>query len=176
MPERKPIRGIDHFGITVPDLEAATRFFEQAFDAKALYDNIKRSDPPFDGSIGEGLVGMAPDSTLITMRMIQLGNGPGLELFEMRGADQQAPARLSDFGLQHFAVYVDDIELATQRFVAAGGTMFSGPNDTDGQEKGEGHKWRYGRTPWGSLIELICRPNPEVYEDQTPLRRWRPEA
>ena len=172
----KPIRGIDHFGITVPDLEAATRFLVEAFDAKPLYDNIRRTDPPFEGAIGAGLVGMAADAMLITMRMIQLGNGPGLELFEIRGPDQHAPARLSDYGLQHFAVYVDDIELATRRFVAAGGTMFSGPNDTDGQEKGDGHKWRYGRTPWGSLIELISRPNPDAYERDTPLRRWTPPA
>jgi len=176
MAERKPIRGIDHFGMTVPDLEAATRFFEQAFDARVLYDNIARSDPPFPGEAGSTLVGMAPDSTLIIMRMIQLGNGPGLELFEMRGPDRQPAARLSDFGLQHFAVYVDDLAFASERFVAAGGTMFSGPNDTDGQEKGDGHKWRYGRTPWGSLIELISRPNPEAYERDTPLRRWTPPA
>ena len=45
-----PCRGIDHFGITVPDLEAATRFLVEAFDAKPLYDNIKRTDPPFDGA------------------------------------------------------------------------------------------------------------------------------
>src|SRR5688572_27899751 len=103
MSKRKSIRGIDHFGITVPDLEAATRFLEQAFDAKPLYDNIKRTDPPFDGTVGEELVGMAPDAVLVTMRMMQLGNGPGLELFEMRGPDRHPPARLSDFGLQHFA-------------------------------------------------------------------------
>jgi catechol 2,3-dioxygenase-like lactoylglutathione lyase family enzyme len=176
MAGRKPIRGIDHFGMTVPDLDAATRFFEQAFDAQVLYDNIARADPPFPGEVGAGLVGMAADATLITMRMIQLGNGPGLELFEMRGPDRRPAARLSDVGLQHFAVYVDDLDLATERFVAAGGTMFSGPNDTDGHEKGAGHVWRYGRTPWGSLVELICRPNAEEYEQHTPLRRWRPSA
>ena len=55
-------RGIDHFGITVPDLEAATRFLVEAFDAKPLYDNIRRTDPPFEGAIGAGLVGMAADA------------------------------------------------------------------------------------------------------------------
>jgi catechol 2,3-dioxygenase-like lactoylglutathione lyase family enzyme len=40
MSQRKPVRGIDHLGITVPDLDAASRFFEQAFDAKPLFDNI----------------------------------------------------------------------------------------------------------------------------------------
>jgi hypothetical protein len=54
-------------------------------------------------------------------------------------------------GIDHLgiAVYVDDIDLATERFVAAGGTMFSGPNEMEALEKGEGNRWRYGRTPWG---------------------------
>ncbi len=164
MSKRKTIRGIDHLGITVPDLDAASRFFEEAFDAKSLFDNI------------EALVGMAPGTVLVTMRMMQLGNGPGLELFEVRGPDQRPPVRFSDFGLQHFAVYVDDIDVATERFVAAGGTMLSGPNDMEGFEKGKGNKWRYGRTPWGSTIELISSPSPQEYERHTPLRRWKPPA
>jgi hypothetical protein len=140
--------------------------------AKPLYDNIKRTDPPFEGAQAEALVGMAPGTVLITMRMMQLGNGPGIELFEIRGSDQRPVARLSDFGLQHFAVYVDDIALATQRFIAAGGTMFSGPNETDGLEKGDGNRWHYRCTPWGSLVELIALPGAEAYEETTPLRRW----
>ena len=176
MSTTKAIRGIDHFGMTVPDLDAASRFLEQAFDAKPLYDNIKRTDAPFEGAMAEALVGMAPGTVLITMRMMQLGNGPGIELFEIRGSDQRPVARLSDYGLQHFAVYVDDIALATRRFVAAGGTMFSGPNETDGLEKGDGNRWHYGRTPWGSLVELISLPGGGAYEETTPLRRWQPQA
>jgi hypothetical protein len=41
MPERNVIRGMDHVGITVPDLDAAARFFEEAFEAKPMYDHIK---------------------------------------------------------------------------------------------------------------------------------------
>jgi hypothetical protein len=77
------------------------------------------------------------------------GRGPGLELFEVRGPDQWPAVRFSDFGLQHFALYVDDLDLATERFVAAGGTMFSGPNEMEGLEKCEGNRWRYGRTALG---------------------------
>ncbi|SRR5258708_2955003 len=176
MPKRKPVRGIDHLGITVPDLEVASRFFEEAFDAKPLFDNIKRSDTPFAGPEAEAMVGLAPGAVLVTMRMMQLGNGPGLELFEVHGPDQRPAVRFSDFGLQHFALYVDDLELATERFVAAGGTMFSGPNEMEGYEKGNGNRWRYGRTPWGSVIELVSAPGAQEYERHTPLRRWKPQA
>lgn len=170
------IRGMDHVGITVPNLDAASRFFEEAFDAKSLYDNIKRSDPPFEGPKAEAMLGLGPGTALVTMRMMQLGNGPGLELFEMRGPDQRPPARASDFGLQHIMVYVDDIDYAINRFVQAGGTMISDPNEMTGLEKGKNDVWCYGRTPWGSVIELITYPSPEEYELETPLRRWKPPA
>jgi catechol 2,3-dioxygenase-like lactoylglutathione lyase family enzyme len=174
MSERKPIRGMDHVGITVPDLDAASRFFVDAFDAKPLYDNIKRTDQPFAGAKAEAMLGVPPGTMLVIMRMMQLGNGPGIELFEMRCADQRPAARPSDFGLQHVAVYVDDIDYAIQRFVAAGGTMFSGANELLGLEKGEGNAWCYGLTPWGSVIELITYPGAKEYEGAGALRRWTP--
>ncbi|WP_056059875.1 VOC family protein [Sphingomonas sp. Leaf230] len=34
------VRGIDHIGITVPDVEAATRFLSEAFDATIVYDTV----------------------------------------------------------------------------------------------------------------------------------------
>ncbi len=34
------VRGIDHIGITVPDIEKATQFFERAFGAQVLYHSV----------------------------------------------------------------------------------------------------------------------------------------
>ena len=53
--------------------------------------------------------------------MLVMPHGPGIELFEMHGPEQGMPARASDFGLQHFAVYVDDFDKAIAAFTAAGG-------------------------------------------------------
>jgi catechol 2,3-dioxygenase-like lactoylglutathione lyase family enzyme len=65
MPKRRPVRGIDHLGITVPDLEVASRFVEEAFDAKLLFDNLKRSDALFAGPEAEAMVGLAPGAVLV---------------------------------------------------------------------------------------------------------------
>jgi catechol 2,3-dioxygenase-like lactoylglutathione lyase family enzyme len=153
-------RGIDHIGITVPNLEEASLFFEKALDAVPMYDNIKRGEPPLRGPAVEKQLNLAPDTSLITMRMMKLGNGPGLELFEMQRSDQQRPARPSDLGVQHFAVYVDDIEAAAEKFISAGGELMTGPNATFGPEEGEGNAWLYARTPWGTIVELISHPSP----------------
>lgn len=173
MSEHKPIRGMDHVGITVPDLDAASRFLMAAFDAKLLYDTIKRTDLPFSGPKAEEMLGIVPGTAVVAMRMMQLGSGPGIELFEMRCPDQRLAARPSDFGFQHVAVYVDDIDYAIERFVAAGGTMLTGANELLGFEEGKGNVWCYGRTPWGSVIELISYGLKE-YEATTALRRWTP--
>ena len=84
--------------------------------------------------------------------------------------------RPSDYGLQHFAVYVDDIEEAIRLFEAAGGRMFTEPQPLMfPPEKGEGNYFCYGTRPWGSVIELITLPTPlPSYEDDTELRRWKP--
>ena len=66
--------------------------------------------------------------------------------------------------------------MEAERFAAAGGTLFKGPNDMDGHEKGEGNKWRDGRTPWGSIVELVSTLGAQEYERHTPLRRWKPSA
>jgi catechol 2,3-dioxygenase-like lactoylglutathione lyase family enzyme len=169
-----PTRGIDHVGITVPDLDAASRFLEQALGAVPLYDAITRSDPPKQGSAVEKQLDLAPGTKVTTMRMMRLANGPGIELFEMNGSTQQPPARPSDFGLQHVAVYVDDIDASLRRFVAAGGTILSGPTVMLGVEKGNGDKWAYERAPWGTVIELISYPGAQEYEETAKLRRWTP--
>ncbi|GMA55222.1 hypothetical protein GCM10025857_65790 [Alicyclobacillus contaminans] len=42
-------RGIDHVGVTVPDIEEATDFFKKALGAKVAYDNKKLGDEPLQG-------------------------------------------------------------------------------------------------------------------------------
>ena len=42
--------GIEHVGMTVPDIDPATTFFEQAFGAELVYDGLKRTDAPLGGS------------------------------------------------------------------------------------------------------------------------------
>ena len=43
------IRGMDHVGITVSDIDEATRFFEEAFGAEVIYDSVSRSDDDVKG-------------------------------------------------------------------------------------------------------------------------------
>lgn len=106
--------------------------------------------------------------------MLRLGEGPNIELFTYSDTEQRDPVAPNDFGIQHFCVYVDDIDASAQRLAQAGATLLSEPNPLPGGDTGEGNRYLYARTPWGSTIELVTYPSPQAYEAGTSLRRWRP--
>lgn len=168
--------GIEHVGITVPDIEAATSFFERAFGAELVYEGLSKSDTPMGGSKLEQSLGTAPGAAVRAVRLIRLANGPNLELFEMDVDEQRPPPRPSDLGVHHFGVFTDDIDAATARFVAAGGTLLDSPaNSLLPLEQAPDNRFCYGRTPWGQIVEMITYTH-LPYERETPLRRWHPST
>ncbi|NVJ00817.1 VOC family protein [Myxococcus sp. AM009] len=175
MPSASPgVRGIDHVGITVPDLNVATAFFIEALGAEVLYDSLEKGQPPQEGADLQRRLRFLSGSSIRAMRMLRLGNGASIELFEYTAPEQRPPARPNDLGIQHLAVYVDDMDAARARFQAAGGEVFSSPHELPALEQGPGNAFCYARAPWGTLIELITYPSPQPYEQQTALRRWKP--
>jgi len=169
------IRGIDHIGITVPDIEKATRFLIEALGAELIYQSVAPDEKDLDNEAQQKTLRLVPGTVIKAIRMLKLKHGPGIELFEMHGPEQREPLRASDFGLQHFAVYCDDIDTALQRFKDAGGEVFTAPQPLGfPTEQGEGNQFCYGRTPWGSIVEFIAYPSPMPYERDTSLRRWKP--
>jgi catechol 2,3-dioxygenase-like lactoylglutathione lyase family enzyme len=108
------------------------------------------------------------------MRLLRIGNGPTIEMFEIHHARQDHTAALNDLGWTHVALYVDNIDLACARFAAAGGTLLSSPHALAGVEAGAHNRGVYGRTPWGSLVELVTYP--DGIQNQNPrLTRWTPQ-
>ncbi|WP_439944704.1 VOC family protein [Streptomyces sp. BBFR115] len=173
-PGRPRVRGIDHVGVTVPDIEAATAFFVRALDAEVLYDTLRRTDGPKSGPATERRLGVPPGSAERAVRMLALPHGPGLELFEFDAPRQRPAALPCDFGWQHLAVYVDDLDRAVARVEEAGGRALFDPGPLPGPEAGARNRMVYTHTPWGSTLELITYPDPQPYEHHTPRRRWCP--
>jgi len=165
------VRGIDHIGITVPDIEAATRFFHEAFDAAVVYDtlvdgHLRRSPEELAATVA-----LKEEQRIVATRMIRLGEGANIELFKIEGAAPGVDG-IGSMGLQHFAVYCDDLAQVLHRILAAGGTPLRGPNALFGIEKGTGNSMHYVRAPWGSLIELISIPT--ATGPSCEVDRWRP--
>lgn len=168
------VRGIDHIGLTVPHLEAATRFLVDAFGAMVLYDALPHSAPSRSGPELEARLGVQAGTVQVAIRLLSLADGPSLELFEYRSPVQAVAGAPSDYGWQHVAIYVDDIESVAKAVVAAGGVTLGEPHPLPYLEAGPANRFLYCRTPWGSTLEIISYPDPQPYEQNTGLRRWRP--
>lgn len=168
-------RGIDHIGMTVPDIEEATTFFKNAFDAKIAYDNKKLGDEPMKGADVEQKLGVRPGAEVIHVRMLAFGNGSSIELFNYQNTEQKDPVVASDIGIQHFGFYVDDMQQAAKRFIDAGGELLSEPGGILGDaEEGSG-EFVYGHLPWGTLIELISYDQDKInYPSDSEARRFTP--
>lgn len=177
-PPPRDVRGVEHLGVTVPDVDAATAFLIEAFGATVLYDLVSMDDDGFTPSPPDVLqhrIGVLQGTSVRRVRTLRLAGGPNLELFEFDALEQRGPARPNDFGIQHFSLLVDDVHAVAERVRRAGGELLEGPNPLPGLEAGDGNLFWYTRTPWGSYVELVEIPSAQAYEQGTDARRWLPQ-
>lgn len=168
-------RGIQHIGVTVPDLEAATSFLVDGLGAQVAYDGLTTDDEPRQGDEVEHQLGLPHRAAIHKQRFFVIGDGPGLEVFEIAG-EQRPAAGLADFGLNHVSLYTDDIDGSLRRLVAAGGEALSEVHGNSRHEDTEGNGSVYVRAPWGMLIELQTIPNGHYYPQGSPVRVWMPDT
>lgn len=176
MPHAKPIpglTGVEHVGLTVPEIEAATRFFVDVLGAEPLYDI-----GPFEKSDEWMATHLAvhPRARINKIRVIRIANGPVLELFEFTAPDQTTRApRNSDVGGWHIAFYVEDMEAAFLAVRAHACEIQSGPVVmTEGPSAGL--TWLYFTAPWGQQLELVSYPGGIAAYREKALEIWRPRA
>jgi catechol 2,3-dioxygenase-like lactoylglutathione lyase family enzyme len=125
MHKTPPPRGVDHVSVTVPDIQAASDFMARAFGAVAVYDVQASEDEPMAGAETEQQLGLPVGAKIVHKRLMRIGEGPSIELFQFADARQEDSPALNDHGLQHLALYVDDIEAAARRLEEAGGELLS---------------------------------------------------
>ncbi|MDY0393444.1 VOC family protein [Virgibacillus halophilus] len=99
-------RGIDHIGITVPDMEEATHFFKHVFHAKIAYDNMKPGNAPQAGPAAEKVSGIPKGAKAIHIRLLLIGRSATIELFQFENTRHREPLHANDYGLQHMAAHL----------------------------------------------------------------------
>lgn len=151
------IQALDHIALTVPNIDEATKFFEQAFDAKIAVEGLRTNEPPIAGPMAEAAFGMLPGGRVTARRVLKLNADTNIELFQFAGMPQRSAANTYDLGLQHFTVRVSDLQQTALDFMNAGGTLLQTPDYIEAVKAGTApHQgWLYGRTPWGSIIEMV---------------------
>jgi catechol 2,3-dioxygenase-like lactoylglutathione lyase family enzyme len=163
------LRGTDHIGITVPDLEQATDFFVNVVGCEQIYDV---------GGFGAKNDWMAthlnvhPRAVVRKLRFFRCRSGSNYEVFEYDSPDQAvAIPRNSDVGGHHLALYVDDVPAAVAHLKAHGIRVLGEPTFRASGPNG-GQTWVYFLSPWGLQFELVSFPEGKGYERDTPNRLW----
>jgi catechol 2,3-dioxygenase-like lactoylglutathione lyase family enzyme len=163
--------GIEHAGLTVPDLEAATKFFVDVLGAETLFEV-----GPFSSEDDwmEKHLAVHPRAVIRRLRMLRLASGPSLELFEYASPDKvHERPRNSDAGGHHLAFYVTDMAAAVAHLRAHGVTILGDPTTLLDGASG-GLTWVYFLAPWGLQLELVSAPNGLAYEKSGGRPMWRP--
>jgi catechol 2,3-dioxygenase-like lactoylglutathione lyase family enzyme len=162
------LTGIEHVGLTVPDIDVATSFFSEILGAETLYDI--GPFPDVQDWMATHLAGR-PGAHLHRMRVLRLGNGPVVELIQFTttsAADAIAPPN----GV-HIAFYVDDMEKALHAVRSLGLAIQSGPvHMTEGPSAGL--TWLYFSAPWGLQLELVSYPGGIAAYKALSTNVWRP--
>jgi catechol 2,3-dioxygenase-like lactoylglutathione lyase family enzyme len=156
------LHGVEHFGRTVEDLDAAVTFFVDVLGAELLA-------PPAEVRHGP--------STEVVRRRAALRVGPtaNVELYASAPDADGTPPRNSDVGGHHLAFYVDDVDAAAAWLRRVPGVEVMGDPETilDGPIAGD--RWVYFRTPIGIQMEIVRMPDGELpYESVTNARRATP--
>ena len=142
------IKGINHVGISVADLDRAVEFYTGLLEMELLGSIFPFGGPLFDQVMRiEGAQGR-----MCVVRK----NSLQLELFEFaqpRSVPKDPDYSVSDQGISHFGIDVVDIAATYDRLVAAG-VRFHCPV----QEFPSGIKATYGRDPDGNVFELLEIP------------------
>lgn len=172
MPNGVPgMLGVDHVGITVPDLDAAEHFLVEVLGAHRVYTlGSKQAD---DDWMQETL-GVHPRTVIREIRFYRLATGANIETFLYEAADGQAgrPPRNSDIGGHHLALYVEDIDTAVAYLKAKDVTVMGEATASAGAA--EGQRWIYFMSPWGLQFELVSYPQGKAYEQDGRVRLWHP--
>jgi catechol 2,3-dioxygenase-like lactoylglutathione lyase family enzyme len=165
------LRGTEHIGFTVPDLEQATTFFVDVIGCEFLFEL-----GPFvaeDDWMATHL-NVHPRTVMRRLRFLRCKHGSNFEIFQYEAPDQNRfQQKNSDIGGHHLAFYVDDFDLALQylkeksvRLLGEPTVRTCGPN--------AGQIWIYFLSPWGMQLELVSFPNGKGYEKQMKERLWHP--
>ena len=162
-------RGINHIGLTVPDIEAATAFFKEGLNGKIAYDSQRKNDVPRGGETVERILGLEKGAVIIHKRMMVFGNGTNIEMFEFKDAHQGQAQSLQDIGFTHISFYIEaeHFDEAVKQLMCAGGQSISEPHANTKYEDTEGNRTVYVKSPWGSLIDLQTVPNGFYYPDDS---------
>lgn len=156
------VRGVNHIGITVPDLAQAEAFFTNVMACQKAMSFGPFSDDK--GTFMQDVLDVDPRAVIEQITMMRCGFGSNIELFHYTAPDQKTVTpRNSDIGGHHIAFYVDDIDAVAAYLKDKGLKVNMGPIPVS-EGPAAGQSILYFSAPWGLQLEAISFPKGMAYE------------
>ena len=167
------MRGHDHTGITVPDMQQAVDFFTGVVGCQKAMSFGPFADDK--GTFMQDVLGVDPKAVIEEIAMVRCGIGSNIELFKYTAPDQKTlEARNSDIGAFHIAFYVDDVAAAKTYLDGKGIKTRMGPIPLK-EGPAAGQTILYFQAPWGLQLEAISYPDGMAYEKGADTVLWSPK-
>lgn len=158
------MRGMEHIGFTVPDINEACDFFVEILGAEVLYTAAK--DFRGEGDWMKTHLNVDPSCVIKEFRYVRCGNGTNLEIFQYEAPNQaKTPPLNSDIGGHHLAFYVNDMDAAID-FLKANGVKVLGEPTSYTEGPNLGLTWCYFVAPWGMQLEIVSAPKGTVFDNE----------
>jgi catechol 2,3-dioxygenase-like lactoylglutathione lyase family enzyme len=175
------IVGVDHVGLTVPDMDEAVAFFRDALGCLLISSRgpTPPADPEKSAEVDEFLktnLGVRSGTRVKAITMLRCGHGSNIELFDYTCADRdERRPNNADAGGHHLAFYTDDLAAAAAHLKAHGATIM-GDQKTVSWGPEAGLQWFYFLAPWGLQLEMVSYPDGKAYEHNSDGRKlWSPK-
>lgn len=168
------MRGAEHLGFTVPNLQEAVDFFVKVIGCDAA--PFKLGPFKADDNWMQLHLNVNPRAEIGQFQFVRCGNGTNLEIFEYSSPDQnRMPPKNSDVGGHHLAFYVDDMDKAVGYFKANNVKMLGEPSVFK-EGPAAGLTWMYFLAPWGMQLEVVSHPKGMAYQKTGKFLLWDPRS
>jgi catechol 2,3-dioxygenase-like lactoylglutathione lyase family enzyme len=157
------LAGLDHAGLTVPDLDAAVAFYCDVLGATELYGlgpfDARELPATEDGRDWGDAHLRVPDARL-SFRVVRLGDA-NVELFRYERPEdaRTEPPRNSDLGGHHVAIRVRDLDAAAAHLREQDVDVMDGPIEIPEDSPGGPMRVNYFLDPFGNQLELVEYPD-----------------
>ncbi len=152
------LEGMDHVGITVPDLDSAVAFYCTLLGAQEIFRLGPFDARDFDLVDGKdwALAHVNVADGRFTLAMLEYANGSRLELFQYDRPTERpsSPPRNSDLGGHHIAFKVSDLDAVLAIAGSFSLTFLAGPIEIN-EGPAAGQRIIYVLDPWGNQLELV---------------------
>ncbi|HEY2105357.1 MAG TPA: VOC family protein [Candidatus Binataceae bacterium] len=152
------MNGVSHVAVGVRDMDKALHFYRDLLGLRVVLDEVQEI-----GGIAAMREGAAAKPTRRVVHLVwQDGDwAPFVVLSEFRGVQSPAPPKLNHLGVNHFALWVDDLRERAAKLEQAGVKFSLKPNEVGGPTYGGGQHDKVltciFEDPDGTLIQFDQR-------------------